>query len=57
MSQISLKITPENFEVDKVTGSFPILRFAEVSFRNLSIFWPTFISNDVRSICDVTTLP
>ena len=30
------------FEVAKVGKSFPILRFDEVTFQNLSIFWLIF---------------
>ena len=38
--------------------SFPILRFFEVTFRNLNIFWVILFNlNDVvRHYCDVTTL-
>ena len=36
---------------------FPILRFAEVTFPNLSIFWPMFNLNDfTRRFCDKSTL-
>ena len=37
--------------------SFPILRFLEVPFRNLSIYWSINNLNDVtKRFCAVTTL-
>ena len=44
LSQILLQITPENL---KVRERVSILRFSEVTFRNLSIFWLKFNLTDV----------
>ena len=45
------------FEVAKVKGRFPILRFAEVTFQNLGNFWSIIgIYNVTGRFGDTTTL-
>ena len=45
------------FVVAKVRGNFLIFEALEVTFLNVSTFWPIFNLNDViRRFCGVTTL-
>ena len=52
-----LQITPENLKLLRKLKVSQFLRFSEVTFQNLSIFWSIFYLNDaIRCSCDVTNL-
>ena len=56
-SKCNTNITPEILKLLRQREVSRFLRFSDVTFQNLGIFWTTYNLNDaIRRFCDVTNL-